>query len=59
MTEAAKRAKAAYLKKWKAEHPEKQKEYIARYWERKGKALEEQEQQAGSSQGKRQPRTVK
>lgn len=41
MTEAAKRAKAEYLKKWKAAHPEKQKEYIARYWERKGRELEQ------------------
>lgn len=30
----AKRARSEYMKKWRAEHPEKCKEYSAKYWER-------------------------
>lgn len=38
MTDEAKAARDAYRKKWRAEHPEKVKEYNRRYWERKAEA---------------------
>lgn len=35
LSEAAKIARREYKRKWNAEHPEKQKEYEKRFWERK------------------------
>ena len=35
MTEAAKQAKREYQRLWHKQHPEKNKEYLKRYWERK------------------------
>lgn len=40
LSEAAKRAKAAYLKEWKRKNPEKQRQYVEAYWERKAAQLE-------------------
>ena len=31
----AKRARAAYQKQWREQNPEKQGEYVRRYWEKK------------------------
>ena len=42
MTEEAKQARRDYYKKWRKDHPDKDKQYHSRYWERKAKALEEQ-----------------
>jgi len=36
MSDAAREARNAYKRKWNQEHPEKQREYQCRYWERKG-----------------------
>lgn len=33
-------ARRAYIRKWRAEHPERVKEYARRYWEKKGAQLE-------------------
>jgi len=41
MTQKAKEARAAYLRAWHAQHPEKRKQYSARYWNRKAKKLSE------------------
>ena len=35
MTEEAKEARRAYRRKWNKEHPDKVKEYQARYWQKK------------------------
>jgi hypothetical protein len=35
LSDAAKKAKAAYLKEWKRKHPEKQRQYVEAYWERR------------------------
>ena len=40
MTEQAKAARRAYKKEWQRKHPEKVKEYAARYWEKKAAAAE-------------------
>ena len=40
LSEAAKRAKAAYLREWKRRNPEKQRQYVEAYWERKAAQLE-------------------
>ncbi len=34
MTEKAKAMRAEYLKRWKKNNPEKQKQYRERYWEK-------------------------
>ena len=34
LTEAAKQSRAAYKRQWNAAHPDKNKEYQRRYWER-------------------------
>lgn len=35
MTEEAKKARREYYKKWRKDHPGKDKEYHARYWTKK------------------------
>lgn len=40
MTEQAKAARRAYKKEWQRKNPEKVKEYVARYWEKKAAAAE-------------------
>lgn len=40
INEDGKAARRAYRKKWQREHPEKVKEYQARYWNKKGKQAE-------------------
>ena len=35
MTKEAKVSRAAYMREWRRKHPEKQREYTARTWERK------------------------
>jgi len=35
MTEEARKARAEYLRAWRAAHPEKNKQYQAAFWERK------------------------
>lgn len=40
MTEQAKEARRAYLRKWKQANPDKVKEQNARYWEKKAAELQ-------------------
>lgn len=44
LSEEAKEARRAYLRKWRKENPEKVKEQRRRYWERKAKEMQEQEE---------------
>ena len=37
MNDAAKAARREYKKKWQREHPEKVKQYQARYWDKKAR----------------------
>lgn len=39
MSDEARAARAAYLKAWRKNNPEKQREYDARKWEKKAAAL--------------------
>ena len=39
MTPEAKRSRAQYMREWRRAHPEKQREYDARKWERKAEKL--------------------
>lgn len=41
MTEEARAARNAYLRKWAREHPEKIREYAARHWEKKAAQMKE------------------
>ena len=41
MTAEAKAARAAYMREWRRQHPDKQREYTARFWERKGQHIRE------------------
>lgn len=36
LTKEAKAARAAYMREWRKKNPEKQREYTARKWEKKG-----------------------
>ncbi|WP_312694124.1 hypothetical protein [Caproiciproducens sp.] len=40
MTEAARIARAEYVKRWRKENPDKVKAQQERYWERKAKEVE-------------------
>lgn len=41
MTDEAKKARSEYMKKWRKRNPEKEREYKARYWERKATKMKE------------------
>ena len=41
MTEEARQARNAYLRKWAKDHPEKIREYAARHWEKKAAQMKE------------------
>jgi hypothetical protein len=43
MTADARKAKNEYLRRWRAAHKEKVREYNNRYWNKKAAAAEEQE----------------
>lgn len=40
MTEAAKKARREYIRKWRRDHPEKVRETNRRYWEKKAAQME-------------------
>ena len=44
LSQEAKEARRAYLRKWRRENPEKVKEQERRYWERKAQEMREQEE---------------
>ena len=41
MTAEAKAARAEYMREWRRKHPDKQREYTARTWERKAQQKRE------------------
>ena len=45
LTEAAKVARREYKRRWNEMHPEKQKEYEQRFWERKAAEQTKQKQE--------------
>lgn len=47
MTDEAKRARAAYIKEWRAKNPNKDKEYKARYWEKIAKRQSQKSENGG------------
>lgn len=52
MTEEARKARAEYLRAWRAAHPEKNKQYQAAFWERKAeqnKIIADSEKQDNSN----------
>ena len=42
LSEAAKAARAAYKRDWARRHPEKNKIYVAKYWEKRARICTEQ-----------------
>lgn len=44
LSEEAKEARRAYLRKWRRENPEKVKEQRRRHWERKAQEMREEEE---------------
>jgi len=45
MSEAAREARRAYMRKWRAANKDKQREYARRHWEKK--AAEQEQDQGG------------
>lgn len=45
LSQEAKEARRAYLRKWRRENPEKVKEQKRRYWERKAQEIQEEEEE--------------
>lgn len=45
VTEEAKQARAAYMREWRANNPEKEKAARARYWERRAEREREAERE--------------
>ena len=43
-TEEAKKAKAKYMKKWRAEHKDKVREAQERYWKKKAQEMQSEEE---------------
>lgn len=48
LTREARAARAAYMREWRRKHPEKQREYTARKWERKGEQIRAEREAAAS-----------
>ena len=42
MTPDARYLRALYMREWRKKHPEKQREYTAKHWEKKAKKLAEE-----------------
>ena len=51
MTEEAKEARPAYLKKRKKENPEKVRRHMARYWQKKAEEARHAEEKNGTQGG--------
>ena len=49
MTKEARAARAKYMREWRKKNPEKQHEYDAKKWERKGQQIR-QEREAASNE---------
>ena len=48
LSEAARKAKAAYLREWKRRNPDKQRQYVETYWERKAAQMRAQKEPAAT-----------
>ena len=47
MTDQARQLQREYISKWRKAHPEKQREYNRRYWERKAQKARETNEKSG------------
>lgn len=47
MTDQAKQIQREYIRKWRANNPDKQREYNRRYWEKKAKEAQRQNEKSG------------
>ena len=50
MTAEARAARAKYMREWRKKNPEKQREYDAKKWERKGQQIKAEREAATSEQ---------
>ena len=50
MTAEARAARAKYMREWRKKNPEKQREYDAKKWERKGQQINAEREAAASEQ---------
>ena len=50
MTAEARAARAKYMREWRKKNPEKQREYDAKKWERKGQHIKAEREAAASEQ---------
>ena len=50
MTKEARAARAKYMREWRKKNPEKQREYDAKKWERKGQQIKAEREAAASEQ---------
>ena len=50
MTAEARAARAKYMREWRKKSPEKQREYDAKKWERKGQQIKAEREAAASEQ---------
>ena len=50
MTKEAKLARAQYMREWRKKNPEKQREYDAKKWDRKGQQIKAEREAAASEQ---------
>ena len=48
MTPEARAARAKYMREWRKKNPEKQREYDAKKWERKGEQIRAEREAAAS-----------
>lgn len=48
MTKEARAARARYMREWRRKNPEKQREYDARKWERKGQQIKQKREAASN-----------
>ena len=50
LTPEARAARAKYMREWRKKNPEKQREYDAKKWERKGQQIKAEREAAASEQ---------
>lgn len=50
MTAEARAARAKYMREWRKRNPEKQKEYDAKKWERKGEQIRQEREAARNAE---------
>jgi hypothetical protein len=48
MTAEARAARAKYMREWRKKNPDKQKEYDAKKWERKGERIRQEREAAAN-----------